>query len=242
MRSARRRQPERVSPPLELVGFAVGPTAAPRVGPLDLRVAAGETLAVLGASGAGKSQLLRGLAALEPSSWERATVGGRALDELAPNERRRDLLYVHQEPVRFDGDVRRNLERVTGPDDLPAAIEHLAALGLDRAALDRSMATLSGGEAVRVVLARALAVARRVLLVDEPTAMLDADAIERVVARLRSWKAAAAGRAILWAQHASERTLAAADRFLVLGPGRAVVTSTADEARAELCASTREAT
>jgi len=217
-----------------LEGFTVGPPAEPRVGPLDLRVAAGETLAVLGASGAGKSQLLRGLAALEPSSWRRAVAAGNALDELDPCERRRRLLYVHQQPVRFPGDVRQNLERVTGPDGLADAVEHLLALGLDDAALGRRMSTLSAGEAVRVVLARALAVARRVLLVDEPTAMLDADAIERAVERLEAWKAGAADRAILWAQHESERTLAAADRFLVLGSGRAVPASTAEEARREL--------
>ena len=219
-----------VSPLLTLRAFLVGPPATPRVGPLDLTVEDGETIAVLGASGSGKSQLLRGLAVLEPANYAQARIRETDFGDLETPERRRRLLYVHQEPVRFDGDVRANLERMTGGEKLDAALEHMAALGLALEVAEQSMATLSGGQAVRVVLARALAVAQQVLLLDEPTAMLDDAAIARVIERLDDWKRAGEHRAILWAQHPSAATLAAADRFLLVDGGRHRWVSTPEEA------------
>ncbi len=161
------------------------------LGPLDLQLRPGEYWVLLGPSGAGKSLLLQLLAGLDHPDRGEISVDG-ALINAAPAERR-GFAMVFQQPALFPHlDLRGNLayglaargmaraERETRVDEM------CVALGLEDLH-DRPVAALSGGEARRVVLARALAIRPRLLLLDEPLAPLDHNArlvLQHELARL----------------------------------------------------------
>jgi putative ABC transport system ATP-binding protein len=147
----------------------------------------GRCTAVAGPSGAGKSTLLRLLdRLLDPTSGQ-VLFHGRPLPSYDVLELRRRVGLVQQVPVVLGDTVLTDLR--TGrpelsPDD---ALALLVRAGLQGMSLERSTADLSGGEAQRLCLARALAVGPEVLLLDEPTSALDAVsalAVERVVRTL----------------------------------------------------------
>ena len=146
---------------------------------LDLAVAAGETVALLGASGSGKSTLLKMIAGLEPLDAGSVCFDGQDITTLAPERRRFALMF--QDYALFPHlDVRDNVAFGLVEQRLPrrAAREQAQALlerfGLGTHARQRVW-TLSGGEQQRVALARALITQPRLLLLDEPFAALDAE-------------------------------------------------------------------
>jgi len=131
----------------------------------------GERVLVSGRNGSGKTTLLRVLAEL------RAPSSGRLSSTLAPAER----VYVHQHPFMLRGSVLDNLcyglaiRKVPRDEARRRALKQLASLGLEAFAERRARA-LSGGEARRVALARALILEPPLLLLDEPFAELDEEA------------------------------------------------------------------
>ena len=133
----------------------------------QLTVGAGEHLAIVGPNGSGKTTLLRVLAGLTAPS------AGQC--QIAVDLRRRT--YVHQQPYLFRGTALSNVRYGEGrkATDWPDATRWMERLGVDRVA-QQSARDLSGGEARRVALARALACQPTLLLVDEPFADLDDDA------------------------------------------------------------------
>ena len=143
---------------------------------INLEVSEGEVVAIVGASGAGKSSLLRLLNRLD----EPTTVyfAGEDYRTLAPAELRRRVGMVMQSAFLFPGTVAENVR--FGPlqrDELlsdEAVDSLLAQVGLEGFS-SREIHNLSGGEAQRVALARALANSPAVLLLDEPTSALDED-------------------------------------------------------------------
>ncbi|MFL5436677.1 MAG: ATP-binding cassette domain-containing protein [Myxococcales bacterium] len=156
----------------------------------SLVVDAGEAVAVQGPSGSGKSTLVRTLATLiEPDSGA-VLLEGRDAREIAPTRFRTRVAFLAQQPAMFAGTVRDNLEAgaaLHGTSLADArARELVAAVGLDDGMLEREARSLSGGEKQRVALARALANSPDALLLDEPTASLDPDSGDRIVALLRS--------------------------------------------------------
>ena len=172
---------------------------------LDLDLASGSFTALLGRSGSGKTTLLRTLAGLDPA--EGVTVP-------------RPTTVVFQEPRLLPwAPVWQNVMLgLDGPDARSRAANALQEVGLARHA-DAWPLTLSGGEAARVALARALVRAPRLLLLDEPFAALDA------LTRLRMhtlvldlWRRY--GPAVLLVTHDVDEALALADRVLVLENGR----------------------
>jgi len=180
---------------------------------IDLAVGAGEVTAVVGPSGTGKSSLLRCLVRLDEPAGGRVLVDGRDAAELDPCALRRRVGLVTQAPVMLEGDVRANL--AYGLDSpAPAALEEaLAATGLDPSFMDRTARELSGGEAARVALARALTRDPCALLLDEPTAALDSAAAESILALVRSL--AARGLGILIVTHEAQAARVADARLEV---------------------------
>ncbi len=145
---------------------------------LSLRVAPGETVAVLGPSGSGKSTLLKIVAGLEPLDAGRVLFDGQDITTLAPERRRFALmfqdfaLFPHldvQDNVAF-GLVEQGVRKADARTQAHAMLERF---GLQAFAHAR-VTQLSGGEQQRVALARALITQPHVLLLDEPFSALDA--------------------------------------------------------------------
>jgi ABC-type cobalamin/Fe3+-siderophores transport system ATPase subunit len=184
---------------------------------IDLAVRAGEVMALVGPSGIGKSSLLRCLVRLDEPAGGRVLVDGRDAGELEPCTLRRRVGLVMQAPVMLPGDVRANLAYgLDSPEAAPLG-GALAATGLDPEFMHRPARELSGGEAARVAVARALARDPVALLLDEPTAALDrvaAGAIEALVRDL-----AARGLAILIVTHDEPQAARVATHATRLGRG-----------------------
>jgi molybdate transport system ATP-binding protein len=205
---------------------------------LDLDVADGEVLAVLGPNGAGKSTVLRVLAGLLTPDGGRIAVDGEVWDDVAsgvhlPTHRRRlgmvfqdYLLFPHLsalENVAFG--LRTRGQRHAEARDRAAG--WLARVGLADLA-GRRPGQLSGGQAQRAALARALATDPAVLLLDEPLSALDARTRLTVRAELRHHLADFAGSTVL-VTHDPVDAMALADRVLVVEEGRVVQEGTPAE-------------
>lgn len=152
-----------------------------------------------GPSGAGKSTLLRLCNRLDVPSTGSVALKTRPLDEIPVIELRRRVGMVFQTPVTFPGSVLDNL-READPHISPSAASRLLdRTGLDPDLLDRTADNLSGGEAQRMCIARALATDPEVLLMDEPTASLDPAATKTIEAQCS--QLAATGMPIIWVTH-----------------------------------------
>lgn len=190
---------------------------------IDLTVAGGERLSVLGPSGSGKSTLLRAICGLETPVAGRLAWDGRDLVGVATHLRGFGLMF--QDYVLFPHrDVAANVSfglRMRG--DPPAerrrrVAEVLAMVGL-AGYEQRDVARLSGGEQQRVALARALAPSPRLLMLDEPLGALDRDLRQRLLAEL-SQLFAELGLTILYVTHDQEEALAVGHRVAVMRAGR----------------------
>jgi putative ABC transport system ATP-binding protein len=209
-----------VAPLFALEEVTVAGALRPRLDRVSLVLGAEDGVTVLqGPSGSGKSTLLRLLNRLVAPN---AGVVRYHDEDLATRDvlaHRREVGMVFQAPVLFPGTVADNLA-VAEPG---ASGEGPAAL-LDRCGLPpedflaREAATLSGGEAQRACLARALATAPRVLLMDEPTSALDADATATIESLTR--RLAADGVAIVLVTHDRGQATRLGDRVIALREGR----------------------
>ena len=208
---------------LTLDRLGVAYDGEPAVVDASLSLDDGHVLAVLGPSGSGKSTLLRAIAGLEPPSAGRICWDGADLARVPTHKRGFALmfqdgqLFNHLTVARNVGYALR-LRRTPGADQ--RVEELLALVGLEGYA-DRLPTTLSGGERQRVALARSLAVAPRLLLLDEPLSALDAGLRERLASDLRGILRAA-GTTALMVTHDQEEAYAVADRLAVMRAGRIV--------------------
>ena len=202
----------------ELAGVDAGPVDGdPILRSVDLVVPANGVTVLAGPSGAGKSTLLRLLNRLDDPVAGEVRWRGRALTDWAPTELRRKVAMVFQRPPLFPGTVCDNL-RVALPDvDLDRAGHVLEHVGLDAELLDHDADTLSGGEAQRMCVARALLTDPAVLLADEPTAALDRAA--RATVEDLGRMLADSGVAVIWVSHDTDQLRRLADHVIVLADG-----------------------
>lgn len=221
------------APALEVRGLRVSQGAAPVLDGVDLAVGAGEVVCLLGASGAGKTTLVRAIAGLAPIDAGTVLVGGTDVTSLAPHRRRIGVafqspgLWSHLTAIehaalpaeaRGVGDpgeeARRALRRARVPEGL----------------WDRRPGTLSGGEGRRVALARAIAAQPAVLLLDEPFADLETPLREALGDEVRTM-AEETGLGCLLVTHLREEATRVGHRVAVLAEKRIVRVGTPDEIR-----------
>lgn len=184
----------------------------------------GDRLGILGASGAGKTVLLRALAMLDPLDAGEIHWNGQAVRGDAVPAYRTQVIYLHQRPALFDGSVEDNLRypftlkaQHATEFDRRRAIDLLGPLGRDDAFLGKASRDLSGGEAQIVAFVRAMQLEPAVLLLDESTASLDPATAQSVEAALDRWLTAKAGqRALVWVSHDREQTLRMTTRRLAV--------------------------
>lgn len=184
---------------------------------VDLELPDDGITVVVGPSGSGKSTLLRCCNRLEVPSSGRVRFRGEDLATLDPLAHRRRVGMVFQAPTTFPGTVAANLRAAADlTDDDVAGL--LARVGLDPAMVDRRADSLSGGEAQRMTVARALSTEPEVLLADEPTSGLDEAAAERLEDLARALSED--GLAVVWVSHDLDQVRRLGDRVVVVRDGR----------------------
>jgi putative ABC transport system ATP-binding protein len=161
----------------------------------DLELERGEIVVMTGPSGSGKTLLLRALADLDPLDAGEVRLDGRTMAEHDPASWRAAVMYLHQDPVRLPGSVHDNLA-VAGTLRIHAGRPAASAPGLDPGT---EAASISGGEAQRLALARALALEPKILLLDEATTALDPVRAREAEAAVAAWTRS--GGAALWVAH-----------------------------------------
>ncbi|MCU1310463.1 MAG: transporter, ATPase subunit [Candidatus Angelobacter sp.] len=190
-----------------------------------------ELVAVVGPSGSGKSSFLRLLNRLDEPTSGTVTFEGLDYRLIPPRELRRKIGMVTQRAYLFPGSVADNISfgpRQRGeempPDEIDGLLVHVGLPGFS----DRNVANLSGGEAQRVSLARALANSPTVLLLDEPTSALDQEAkigieslIEKIVQQSQL--------TCVLVTHDFEQASRVADRVMVFQAGRVLRVGSATE-------------
>ena len=217
---------------LRVESIAVSFDGTPVLAGVDLELAEGDRLAVLGPSGSGKSTLLRVIAGLQRPDAGRVLLAGSDVTGVPAHRRGVGLMF--QDGMLFPHrDVAGNVAfglRMAGLAAEPRArrvVEVLGVVGLDGYER-RSVATLSGGERQRVALARALAPDPALLLLDEPLGSLDRPLRERLLADLEALFERL-GRTVITVTHDVGEAFALADRVAVVRQGRIVQTAPPDE-------------
>lgn len=184
--------------------------ATRHVGPIDLCVEAGECVCIHGASGSGKSLLLRAIADLDPHTGQ-AWVDNVVCTDLPAPQWRRNVTLLPAESHWWH-------ERVGDHFEQPAE-DWLDRLDLPRESLDWELARCSTGERQRLALLRVLVQRPGVLLLDEPTGNLDAHATQRVEALIEDYRQQE-NAAVLWVSHAQGQIDRVARRTFQLIDGR----------------------
>ncbi|MBK5926755.1 oligopeptide/dipeptide ABC transporter ATP-binding protein [Rhodobaculum claviforme] len=197
----------------------------------DLRVHTGETLGIVGESGCGKSTLARMLVGLQPPTGGRIEIEGAALDRADPAAFGRRIQYVFQDPVS-SLNPRKTIRQILevplrhlhgmGRAARAARIDEIfAAVNLRPEFLDRYPHEFSGGQAQRIGIARALAAAARILILDEPVSALDVSVQAQVLNLLADLKAEF-GLTYIFISHDLAVVEAVSDRIAVLYFGAVV--------------------
>lgn len=215
---------------LDQISVRYGPVLA--VDAVSLELDAGEIVALLGASGSGKSSVLRAIAGLEPLSSGTIRLAGEDLSRTPTHQRGIGLMFQDGQlfPHRtVAGNVGYGLRGVPRPARAHRIAEMLQIVDLAEYG-PRPIDTLSGGQAQRVALARALAPAPKVLLLDEPLSALDRNLRGRLIEVLTRGLRSTHTTALL-VTHDPHEAFAIADRVGVMADGRLIALGTPGELR-----------
>ena len=195
---------------------------------ISFAVEPGEVLAIVGPSGAGKSTLLRMINRLDEPTYGMVCFHGEDYRSIPPAALRRSIGMVMQRAYLFPGTVAENIAFGPHQHGLGITEEQIAELlihvGLEGYS-QRDALTLSGGEAQRVAITRALANQPEVLLLDEPTSALDENSrsgVERLLESLIRKR----HLTCLWVTHNLEQARTMANRVLSLEAGHIVAIGT----------------
>ena len=161
---------------------------------IDFSLERGESVRISGKSGIGKTTVLRSLARLNPVSGGDILFDGIGFRQIPSSEWRRKIIYVSQFPVMFPGSVLFNLQlpfslrkSYKSQFNIEKAEELVVRTGLDREFIHQDAAIISGGEAARIALVRALLCDPDILMTDELTAPLDDESAEQTVTLVKDW-------------------------------------------------------
>jgi ATP-binding cassette subfamily C protein LapB len=209
---------------LENVVYRHDPQAPPVISIDDLKIKAGEHIALLGGNGAGKSTLLRLLAGLTDPQSGSVLVDDLSLSQIDPINRRRQIGYLPQSVALFQGTLRDNLLLDHGLHSDDELLEALDAVGLGTfvrrhvRGLDLQIhgnANVSGGQRQSIGLARVLLQDPRIVLLDEPTAAFDHVTEAKVISHMKTWLK---GRTTIISTHKRE-LLSLTERAIVMKDG-----------------------
>ncbi len=210
-------------------------TGRPVLRDIELTIAAGSTVAVIGPTGAGKTSLASLVARFYDVDSGRVLVDGQDVRDVTRRSLRREIGVISQDPILFSASVRDNIafgvpeiaqEQVEAAARAAQAQEFIQELpdGYDTVIGERGI-TLSGGQRQRLAIARALVIDPRILILDDATASVDATTEMRIREGL---EAAMRGRTTIIIAHRLS-TIALADRIVVLEDGRIAAYGTPEE-------------
>ena len=214
---------DKTTPRFQAQNLSLERNGRPVLREVNMEVAAGEIVCLLGPSGSGKSSLLRCLNRLTEPPPGTVYLDGREITTMDVLALRRRLGMVFQKPALFPGTVANNIAygpELDGRTLSPSEITGLLALAdLPAGYAQRPVGELSGGEAQRVAIARCLANQPSSILLDEPTSALDPAArrhVRETIEKLRQ----ELGLTVIWVTHYMEEVLEVADRAYLLLDGR----------------------
>ncbi|MBF9152512.1 ABC transporter ATP-binding protein [Novosphingobium jiangmenense] len=216
---------------------ALGLTIPHRLHEVTTQLRAGTVTAIVGPNGAGKSTMLAALAGLHAPTTGTVTLDGQPLAQLVRQERARRIGYLPQAgEVAWNLSVRtlvglgRLPHRTSAAENAEAVKQAIAAMQLEPLA-ERALATLSGGERARALLARVLATEPHWILADEPLAALDLAHQQALIRRLRAL--AQEGTGVVLVVHDLALAMNHADHVIVLDSGKLIAQGPPQEALSE---------